>query len=373
MAKNKESPDKPFILHVITDLGTGGAETMVTEIVLRKHRDGEFPVIASLIDGGSQFKRLQAAGCDVVGLGMRRGRPGVLALFRLARLIRDRRPAIIQSWMYHADLAALVALWLSGRRRDTNFFWGVRCSDMDQARYGVLFRIVLRLCAWLSRAPDGIIANSHAGLDLHLSLGYRPKRAAVVQNGFDAERFRFDPGPRKRIRQTLGIDEEQFVIGTVARVDAMKDYPTLLAAIGRLEGVTALAVGKGTEALPETEGLVGLGERSDVADILSAIDVLVSASAFGEGLSNVIGEAMATGRPIVATDVGDAAQLVGDGGIIVPPGRPDLLADAVRRLRGDRDLCVKMGISGRHRIEQEFLLSHAINRFDEAYGYRREI
>ena len=259
--------------------------------------------------------------------------------------------------MYHADLAALVALWLSGRRRNTKIFWGVRCSDMDQARYGVLFRIVLRLCAWLSRSPDGIIANSHAGLDLHLSLGYRPKRAVVVHNGFDTERFRFDPGSRQRIRQSLGIDEGQFVIGTVARVDAMKDYPTLLTEIGQLEGVTALAVGKGTEALPKSEGLIALGERSDVVDIFSAIDVLVSASAFGEGLSNVIGEAMATGRPIVATNVGDAAQLVGDGGIIVPPGRPDLLADAVSRLRDDQDLCVQMGASGRRRIEQEFSCS----------------
>jgi glycosyltransferase involved in cell wall biosynthesis len=348
MARNKASPGQPLTLHVITDLGTGGAETMLTEIALRKHRDGEGPVIASLIDGGSQFKRLQAAGCDVVSLGMRRGRPGVRALFRLARLIRDRRPAIIQSWMYHADLAALVALWLSGRRRNTKIFWGVRCSDMDQARYGVLFRIVLRLCAWLSRSPDGIIANSHAGLDLHLSLGYRPKRAVVVHNGFDTERFRFDPGSRQRIRQSLGIDEGQFVIGTVARV--------------------ALAVGKGTEALPKSEGLIALGERSDVVDIFSAIDVLVSASAFGEGLSNVIGEAMATGRPIVATNVGDAAQLVGDGGIIVPPGRPDLLADAVSRLRDDQDLCVQMGASGRRRIEQEFLLSHAIKRFEETYA-----
>jgi glycosyltransferase involved in cell wall biosynthesis len=364
-----ETAEAPVrVMHVITGLGTGGAETMLTEIVLAKLTAGEAPVVVSLLSGGSRFERLQAAGCTVIGLGMRRGIPGLGALLALSRAIKKYRPEVIQSWMYHADLAALLALWLSGRRRQTKLFWGVRCSDMDGKRYGLLFRLVRGLCAWLSAKPDGVIYNSYTGQAMHEGLGYRPRRSAVVHNGFDAERFRFDPAARARIRLSLGIADDQFVIGAVARVDPMKDYPNLLAAMARMPGVTALAVGRGTESLPPTDGLIALGERADVADILSAMDVFVSSSAFGEGLSNVIGEAMAAGRPVVTTNVGDAARLVGDSGIVVPPAEPAALADAVLRLRDNAPRRESMGKFARTRIESDFLLQHAIAGFEDAYA-----
>jgi len=355
------------VLHVITDLHTGGAETMLAEIALSQLGEGGGPVVVSLVEGGSQFERLQQAGCKVIGLGMRRGRPGITALFRLAKLIRQHKPAIIQSWMYHADLAALLALYLSGRRRFTKLFWGVRCSDMDVSRYGLLFRVVLRLCAWLSPVPDGIVANSHAGLNLHRSLGYRAEKFVVVHNGFDTDRYRFDADARDRVRQSLEIAHDAFVVGVVARVDPMKGYPTLLAAHATVEGVILVAIGKGTDELSPAPGLMRLGERSDVAEMLSAIDVLVSPSAFGEGLSNVIGEAMATGRPIVATDVGDSARLVGEAGIIVSPQDALQLAEAFEAVKENAEMRSKMGKIGRERIVQKFQLSHAIARFRDVY------
>jgi len=356
------------VLHVITDLNTGGAETMLAEIALLQRVEGISPIIVSLMDGGSQFERLRQAGCDVIGLGMRRGRPGLNALFRLAKLIRDYKPTIVQSWMYHADLASLISLFLSGRRRITKLFWGIRCSNMDLSRYGFLFRIVLRSCAWLSPFPDGIVANSYVGLDLHRSLGYRSRNFAVVHNGFDTERYKFNANKRDRIRQSLEIASDAFVAGVVARVDPMKDYPTLVTALSTMKGITTLAIGKGTKELSPVPGLIRLGERSDVADILSAIDVLVLSSAFGEGLSNVIGEAMATGRPIIATDVGDSAHLVGEAGIIVPPKDPVKLAAALEAVRGAAEMRSKMGGIGRDRIMQEFQLSHTITKFRNFYS-----
>lgn len=361
ITSNEDAAEGVSVLHIITGLDTGGAETMLAALALEKLAQGERPVVVSLIDGGSQFDRLHAAGCRLIGLGMKRGRPSLGALFRLAGILKQEKPAVVQSWMYHADLAALAALWLSGRRRKTRLFWGVRCSDMDAARY----RCLRRICARLSARPDGIVANSEAGLRFHIdSLGYRPRRAAVVHNGFDIARYRFDQTARTRLRRELQIDEDAFVVATVARVDPMKDYPTLLAALEGLEGVTALAVGKGTEALPKTPGLRALGERDDIPELLSAIDVLVSPSAFGEGLSNVIGEAMACGRPIVATDVGDARVLVGEAGILVPPKAPVDLAEAIAQLRDDANLRGKMSGLARARVETEFCLADAVAAFD---------
>src|SRR3546814_18783672 len=79
--------------------------------------------------------------------------------------------------MYHADRYAPLALWRSGRRRLTLLYWGVRCSDMDMRRYGIVLRLTVRLCALLSRSTDGIVVNSRAGAHIHRRLGYPARRS----------------------------------------------------------------------------------------------------------------------------------------------------------------------------------------------------
>jgi len=158
-----------------------------------------------------------------------------------------------------------------------------------------------------------------------------------------------------------------FVIGCVARVDAMKDFPTLCAALDRLEGVTCLAIGKDTGTLPPTRGLVALGERNDVPALLDAMGLLVSVSAFGEGFSNAIGEAMASGVPVLATDVGDARRIIGIGGRIVPGRNPAALAEAIAALRDDPQTRRAMGKAGRQRIERDFSLRRSAEAFDALY------
>jgi glycosyltransferase involved in cell wall biosynthesis len=361
----REEPVK--VLHVITGLQTGGAERMLANLGILNHRAGRSPVIVSLTDGGSQAERLRAEGVRVVTLDMVRGRPSLAGLLRLARILREEAPDVVQSWMYHADLYTQVALWLSRRRRRTRLFWGIRCSDMDLGRYPLALRLVVRLCALLSRFPDAIVANSEAGLRAHRRLGYAAGHMTVIDNGFDTDLFRPDPARRGAARRALGLSEEAFVVGCVARVDAMKDFPTLCAALDRLEGVTCLAIGKDTETLPPTRGLIALGERKDVPALLDAVDLLVSVSAFGEGFSNAIGEAMASGVPVLATDVGDARRILGIGGRIVPGGDPATLADAIATLRDDPPTRRAMGKAGRQRVERDFSLRRSVEAFDALY------
>ncbi|HAA92521.1 MAG TPA: hypothetical protein DCS82_06840 [Rhodospirillaceae bacterium] len=365
MAAKERAADSNSVLHIITGLDTGGAETMLAALALEKLKQGSQPLIVSLTEGGSQFERLHDAGCRVIGLGMSRGQSNWKAMRRLAALIKEEKPSVVQSWMYHSDLAALITLWMSGRRRKTRLFWGVRCSDMDASRY----RWLRRICAWLSRWPDGLVANSEAGLRFHVdTLAYRPRQTAVVHNGFDLSRFRYDEAARRRLRRNLKIEDNAFVIGVIARVDPMKDYPNLISALKSLEGVTALAIGRGTETLPDVRGLRKCGERDDIPQLLSTIDILVSPSAFGEGLSNVIGEAMACGRPIVATDVGDARLLIGEAGLVVAPESSEALAVAVARLRDDPELRQTMSDLARKRIEDGFQLADAVAGFDRVHG-----
>jgi glycosyltransferase involved in cell wall biosynthesis len=355
------------VLHVITGLDIGGAEGMLSALATSPDEDVEHHVV-SLKSGGFHGAALRDAGIGLDELGLSPQRPDPRALWRLARLIRRIRPDIVQGWLYHGDLAALLGLALSGRRRTTRLAWGVRCSNLDMDAYGSSLRLVRAACARLSHRPDIVIANSQAGLAAHLALGYCPRRTAVIYNGIAVERFAPDPARRAAVRRSLDIEERAPVIAHVARLDPMKDHQTLLAALDRLPGVHCLAIGTGTETLPDRPNLHRLGRRDDVSLFLPAADFIVSSSAYGEGFSNALAEGMASGLPAIATDTGDARELVGDTGMIVPPRAPDRLAAGIKSLIGENERERRERRErSRRRIEESFSLARAVSGFRAAY------
>lgn len=364
------NPDHPRVMHVITDLDTGGAETVLTNLALAESRAGRAPVLVSLVPGGAQADRLRRAGLAPLDLGMSRGVPDPFGVFRLAGLIRVERPDVIQGWMYHADLCALLALIVSGRRRQTRICWGIRCSNMDTARHGLALKAVIWACARLSGLPDCVVANSRAGADWHTALGYRVQEIHVIENGIDSETIAAGGTARDDIRGELGLATDAFVIGTAARVDPMKDYATLRSAVGEMAGVVCLAAGRDTDTLPPAPDMIGLGERRDMPRVYAALDVFVSSSAYGEGFSNAIAEAMAAGLPVVATDVGEARRIVGDTGRIVPPGQPEALAQAVMELKQDTALRQDLGRRAALRIRRNFSLDRMVGRFRDLHACR---
>src|SRR5262249_10878967 len=174
------------------------------------------------------------------------------------------------------------------------------------------------------------------------------ERIAVVPNGIDTDAMRPDAAAGRAMRRTWGIPEDAFVIGCVARLDPMKDHANFLAAAARCSRETAdlrfVCIGSGPpayraelQALSSSLGLadrvVWAGEIADVKAAYNAFDIATLPSAFGEGFPNVIGEAMACGVPVAATDVGDARAIIGGHGEVVPPGSPEWLGKAWTRLR----------------------------------------
>ncbi|MBL6933839.1 MAG: glycosyltransferase [Alphaproteobacteria bacterium] len=359
--------ERPRIMHVITGLDTGGAEKMLTDLAIANHHAGESPLLVSLLPGGARHDNLVKAGVQVKEVGLVRGRPGLRGLFRLVDLIRVEKPDIIQSWMYHADLYSLIALMVSGRRRQTRLYWGIRCSNMDTAQYGLTLRVVIRVCAWLSFLPDGIVANSMEGRSWHLRIGYKPKLFTVIDNGLNVSLYQATLSLRHEARAELGIDRDAFVIGALARNDPMKDYPNLLAALEKLDGVVCIVAGRGTKKLPKKPGLICLGERQDALRILHAMDVFISASAYGEGFSNAIAEAMSCELPVIATNVGDSSRIVGDCGIIVRQKNSNALAEAIKKLQRDPALRHDLGRRSRQRITEEFSLQRMVSAYKDFY------
>lgn len=355
------------VLHVIGGLGTGGAETQLTNLVTAARSDAPRCVVANLLPEieTPNVSRLRDAGVETHHLGL----TGILTLSRtqkrLARLIRQYDPDVVQSWMYYADILSLSAMRRARRIGRTKYFWGVRCSDMDFTRYPGRLRRTVKVCAWRSGVPDGVIVNSNAGQRAHQDIGYQPKAWHVIDNGIDTDRFA--PARKGALRQEYDLPAGPVAIN-IARVDPMKDHDTLAATAVACPDWTFVAVGEGTEKLTGPPNLRGLGRRSDVARLAAAADVVLSTSAFGEGFSNALAEGMACGLVPVATDVGDSARLVGQAGWMVSPRSPGKIAEILigfaRMGEGERNA---RGAAARQRIVSEFNISRMVDRFDRLY------
>lgn len=355
------------VLHIITGLGRGGAEFSLVKLVqalpLTRHR------IVSLLPEGTLAAQAENAGAEVVSLGMRPSLPSPRLFLRLVREIRNFGPDVVQTWLYHADLLGLAAARVAGRY---SVVWNLRCSDMDLSRYGTSTRLVVRLLALLSSAPEAIISNSQAAVAHHQGIGYARRAFTVVANGFDTERFRPDAGAGSALRAVLGIPGDTPLLGYVGRLDAMKDIPTLCAGVAdaarHVPGLSAVFCGAGLEeSNPEIRSLLAahglletvrlLGPRDNVTMLMAGVDCLALSSR-SEGFPNVLGEAMACGVPCVTTDVGDAALIVGDTGRVVPRGDPEALGRAVAEILGmPPEERAALGRRARERVEREYSLA----------------
>jgi glycosyltransferase involved in cell wall biosynthesis len=357
--------DGPVVLHVTPSLATGGAERVLTSLVTTR-RDTPFrQVVVDLKANGAHAAAIRAAGVPLHEFGVRNPLALPFAVFRLAALIHALRPVAIQSWLHYADLVSLWALERSGLRDTTRFYWGVRASDLDLSHYSFALRWTVKACARRSARPDAVVANSLAGREVHRSWRYRPRAFPVIPNGIDTDLFRPDPAARARIRAELKIPDDATVAIHAARVDPMKDHASLIAIACALPEVRFVIVGAGTEALDVPANVTPLGLRTDLPALNAAADLALSTSAFGEGFPNVVGEAMAAGLPVLATDVGDARLIVGDTGVIVPSREPASSIKAVRELLSHpADRRHRMGAAARERIQQHFSIGRMVAAFD---------
>ena len=354
-------------MHVISGLGTGGAESFLVAMATRLAAQGIEQHVVSIKSGGANADKLAAAGLPVTELGVGGPLSAARAYGPLLDLVTREKPDVLQGWMYHGDLCA--AFMHSLARRRPRLYWNIRCSDMRLEDYSMQLRMVVRACAWASPRPDIVLANSRAGGEVHLRAGYRPRRLEIIPNGIDTARFQPDAKARAEVRAELGLAADTPMLLHVARVDPMKDHLTLLAAAENLEGATLVLAGKGTEALSRSPNILGLGERGDVPRLLAAGDVIVSSSAYGEGFSNAIAEGMAAGLVPVATGVGDVREIIGDTGEIVAISAPDALCRAIEKVLalppGERRA---RGLAARDRIERLFSLDRAVDRFAALYS-----
>jgi glycosyltransferase involved in cell wall biosynthesis len=328
------------MVHVTTGLEVGGAEMLLLELCRMQIQCGRNVSVASLISDGPMRERFTRTGIEVIGLGMKRGQCFASGLVRLVRLIREMRPRLIQGWLYHANLAAIAATWLSGVFPRPRLAWGIFGALPEFACYPPRLRRVVRASMRLSPLVDGIIFNSEVALEAHQRYGFRARLTQLVSNGIDLTTFGPRPDLRAAMRQKLELPEDAVVVIAVGRLDPMKNWPGMLAATASLanQNVWFIAVGRGTEQLPPGPQRRLLGRRDDMPALYAAADIFLLASHFGEGTSVALAEAMACGLPVIVTDVGDNGAVAEDAGLVVKPYDADSLAQALSQLAGDPTL-----------------------------------
>ena len=371
-------PGSLHVLHVTTGLGIGGAEMMLLKFVTRSDRSRFTHAVVSLGTEGTLTPRFREAGFAVHSLDASAIRPRLAAL---RACIREFDPALIQGWMYHGNIAATLGRALARSRAPVA--WNIRQTLYELRKEKRLTANFIRAGALLSRLPDAIIYNSTTGAAQHENFGYDSRRRHLIPNGFDCAEFAPNVEARARVRVQLGMRDSDIVIGLLARFHPMKDHATFVAAAARVAAIYPearfLIVGRGVRA-PETgilaaianacllDRAVVLGEREDMPDMQSALDIACSSSAWGEGFSNAIGEAMACGVPCVVTDVGDSAAIVAQTGIVVAPRDAAALAAAIGELvAAGPKRRQAMGGAARQRIEEHYALPAIVAQYESLY------
>jgi glycosyltransferase involved in cell wall biosynthesis len=367
------------VAYVIGTLDPGGAEGQLVALATSLDRRRFAPTVYCASGSGALAGPLVAAGIPVQSFGLRGlsvWRHPLAVGRRLGRLVaalRHDRPDIVHGFLFHGYvLGALAARWAGApvvvaSRRSLGNFKGHK--PHYRAAEGLA-----------NRLTDLVIANSEAVREDTLRReGLPAEQVIVIHNGLALARF--DRPPDEELRRRLGIDKAPVVVGVVANFIPYKGHRFFLDAwaevVGRAPEAVALLVGDGigrreVEARAGAMGLGGslrfLGSRLDVPDILSVVDLLVHPS-LEEGFCNAILEAMAAGKPVVATAVGGNPEAVVDGetGLLVPPGDGRALAEAIGWLLDRPEQAAGFGRAARRRVAERFELSRMVKQYETVY------
>jgi glycosyltransferase involved in cell wall biosynthesis len=367
----KSWPDQPVpVALVITDLDVGGAERTLVALATGLDRRRWEPSVIALGPEGALAEPLRAAGIDTRCLGAEKRRPAQ-AVLRLAGALRARSPELIQSFMFHANIAAKLAAPLAGSPWVVG---GLRVAERHKLWH-------LSLDRWTSWLGTGSVCVSEGVRQFSRSVGrLNDERLVVIPNAVDPTPFdRAEPANRA----SLGLPEDAFLALFVGRLDPQKGLPHLITAaevvVRARPGWHLALAGDGPDRdrlvaqAASAPGLAGhfhwLGRRDDVPSLLKAADLLVLPSLW-EGMPNVVLEAMAARRAVVATAVEGTDELVvpGETGWLIPPADPGALASALIEAAYSPDRTQRFGEAGRSRVEVEFALERMVAAYDRLWA-----
>ena len=362
---------KPRVIHLITGLERGGAERFLYNLICNGLNKKFNNTVVSLMSDGYYGNLLKKKNVPVYSLNMSRGKINFIAAKKLRKIITQNKPDIIQGWMYHGNLAALLGSIMT--KRKIKLSWTIRLSLEIFKSMKLSTRTAIKLGSYLSRIPDLIIYNSVRSLYQHRNSGFSEKKDFFIPNGFDTKAWKPDTKIRQSLRESFGISKATKIIGYVGRGDDQKDIPTLFKAFEivfkKHPNIILVTIGRNLKKYPtNNKNIIFLGQRSDVHKIMKSFDLLCLSSK-AEGFPNVIGEAMSTGVACVTTDAGDAKNIVGDTGWVSPPNDPISLAKCLdSALKNSPSKLKECGNIARKKIINNFSIKDVKNQYISLYN-----
>lgn len=365
------------ILHLITRLPIGGAERMLLGVLRNLDATRFESTVCCIQDRGELAEEVESLGIPIHALGlMARGGFDRRVVPALRRLMREQKVELVHSHLYHANLYGRLAAWREGipviasvhntysRRK-----WHRHLINR------LLARISFRITAGSADVERDILAHDRVA----------PEKLVRLPNCIDLDRVATSLSPAAA-KQQLGFGAADLVIGTVGRMEEQKGHAVLLDAFARLlrhvpdvpgASLRLLVVGDGrlksaTEGQAARLGIADAcrfpGSIKDLADTYRAIDIFVMPSLW-EGLSLAMLEAMAAGLPMIATDVGGARDVLGDGlrGLLVPARDAEALAMAMRELLVDAARRIAMADSGCRHVRENYSVAALSRQLTELY------
>ena len=363
-------PAKVMLLAI--GLGVGGTETHIVELASRLDRSRFTVTVCALKPGGTMAQELEKRGVRVLSLDGT-GKLDARVIVRLFKLLRAEQPDVVQAFLFWANVAARAC------GRILRAFPVISSYHDEVVSEGWLVRLVDRLTlTWTDRI---VCCSGAVGRSVVSRIGGKIEHCTIIPFGVDIDQF--EP-TAAATRRELGLRDSRKVIGTVCRlVEPKKGLRFLLqamAVLARRYGqppCQLLIVGDGPsrhelELLREQLGLsswvVFAGSRRDIPRVLHALDAFVLPSLY-EGFGIALLEAMAAGKPVIATAVGGIPEFVlsGETGLLVEPGNVEALADAIDRLLSHPQQARIMGAKGRIRVGESYHISTVVRQHEQVY------
>lgn len=366
------------IVHIIIGLNVGGAELMLKRLVLHSQKKGNFHhEVISLTDLGLIGKDLREAGIRVYTLNMSSLLSIFSIYFSLRKLLKEIKPDIVQTWMYHSDLIGGLAAKSVGI---DNIIWGIRNTELD-SNSGIIKKAIRKACALLSyKIPKKIICVASRAKTVHSNVGYCKEKMFVIPNGFDINRFKVNDKIRYIYRNELEIPDGKLVIGNIGRFTPAKNQVNFIKAclilLEKGYNFNVIMAGRDIslnnieirELIGDNENFKLVGEIDQPEKFYNAIDVFCLSS-ITEGFPNVLGEAMATKRICLTTDAGDAREILGNCGYHINGFTFNEIAKSIEIniLSKERYNLKTIGERARLEVVKKYSLEKIVSDFEKLY------
>ena len=363
-------PRRIKVLHLVTSLEVGGAQHGMLLGLPRFDSDQYEHIVCSIMDRMQMASQFREAGVEVRSLGLSR-KTDIGVVLRLRALLKEIRPDVLHTYLLHGNILGR----LIGRLVGVPVLIGSERTIGQARKWG---RLATRLTNPLT---DAVEVNSEiGGRAIERDLGVPSEKIELVRSGLDLSVFS-SASRRDELRSEFGVTADQHLIVYMGRLRTVKGVEygirAFASALEQLPNIRIVLAGEGDQRnfLSSLVSKLGISEqvdflsvRNDVPELLSAADSVLMPS-LTEGFPRTAIEAMAAGKPVIATNVGGTPEAIIDGetGILVPARDSDALASAIVRLVGDSDLQARLGAAGRERAAQNYSVDKYVSRLDEMY------